>query len=213
MSFFEPVPERQERPARRRQRSWISPPDNELGVTVPIRLLLAKTDTLALAVSNVVAYSTGFGLRLVVKLHHDAKDVDPHRMMMQFRGGPIGGGEDRLRFGIEFSDGRKATNLTPRRPLEEPPPINLWMGGGGGGSSQGWSCAHWVYRLPPEGPITIACAWPHFELPERSVRFDAAPIIEAAMQVEQLWDDDRPYADRTPPTASSGGEQTDLERS
>lgn len=191
----------------------MSSPDNELGVAVPIRLLLAKTDALALAVTDVVAYSTGFALRLVCKLHHDAKDVDPHQMMMQFRGGPMGGGDDRLRFGIEFSDGRKATNLGLRRPPEEPPAINLGMGGGGGGSGRGWSYAHWVYPLPPEGPITIAIAWPHVDLPEKSVQFDATPIIQAAAQVEQLWDDDRPYGNETPPAAISGGEHTVLERS
>jgi hypothetical protein len=44
------------------------------------------------------------------------------------------------------------------------------------------------------------------------VQFDAAPIIEAAAQVEQLWDDDRPYGDETPPAAISGGGHTVLER-
>lgn len=189
----------------------MSPPDNELGVAVPIRLLLAKTDTLALAVTEVVAHSTGFAFRLVSKLHH-AKDIDPHQMMMQFRGGPREGDEDRLRFGVEFSDGRKATNLGPRRPPGEPPPINLGMGGGGGGSGQGWSYAQWVYPLPPEGPITIAIAWPHFDIPEKTVQFDAAPIIEAATHVQQLWADDRPYRSDTPPGPSSGSEMTVIER-
>jgi hypothetical protein len=180
----------------------MSPPDNELGVAVPIRLLLAKPDMLALAVTEVVAYSTGFAFRLVFKLHHDAKDIDPHQMMMQFR--PMGGDEDRLRFGIEFSDGRKATNLGPRRPPEEPPAINLVMGGGGGGSGSGWSYAQWVYPLPPEGPVTLAIAWPHFDIPEKTVEFDASPIIEAATRVERLWEDDRPYRSDTPPARSSG---------
>ncbi len=194
LSFFEPIPPPQERPAPRRQPPWVSPPDNELGVVVPIRLLLAKTDGLALAVTDVVAYSTGFALRVALRFHHDARDLDPRQMMMQLRGGLMGGGDDQLRFGIEFSDGRKATNLGPRRPPgDEPPAINLGMSGGGGGGGRGWSYGYWIYPLPPEGPVTIAFAWPDNGLPEQSHRFDAAPILEAAAQVEQLWDDDRPF--------------------
>jgi hypothetical protein len=172
----------------------MSPPDNELGVAVPIRALLAKTNTLALAVTDIVAYSTGFSLKLALKFHHDTKDFDPHQVMMQFRGGPPGDANDQLRFGVEFSDGRKATNLGPRLPAgDEPPPINLGISGGGGGGNRGWSYGYWVYPIPPEGPITIAFAWPHYDLPEESHQFDAAPILEAAGQVEHLWDDNRTF--------------------
>ncbi len=135
--------------------------------------------------------------------------------MLQFHGGPMGSTEDRLRFGVEFSDGRKATNLGPRRPTDESPPINLGMGGGGGGSGTKWwspTPTGSATRCPPAGPITIAVAWPHFHIPEKSVQFDAAAIIEAATRAEQLWEDDRPYRNEAPSAASSGGEQTVLER-
>jgi hypothetical protein len=195
VSFFEPIPTPtpEPKPEARRHPPWVTPPANELGVAVPFRLILAKTDTLALAVTDVVAYSTGFALSLAFKLHHDAEDINPHQVAMQFRGDTMAGADERLRFGIGFSDGRKATNLGPFRPFGEPPLISLGMCGGGGGNGQGWAYSYFVYPLPPPGPITLAIAWPSFDLPEDSVQFDAAPIIDASAQVEQFWEDNRPF--------------------
>jgi hypothetical protein len=191
VSFFESVPP-PKKPKPARQPPWSSQPDNELGVAVPIRFLLAKTDTMALAMTEIVAYSTGFTLRLASIVHHDAKDIDPHQMMRQFHGRDMDGGQESFRFGIEFSDGRKATNLDPHHHHDEEPSINLGRGGGGGGS-RGYAVSYFVYPVPPEGPITIAFAWPRFGLREKSIQFEAAPIIEAAAQVEQFWEDNRPF--------------------
>jgi hypothetical protein len=68
-----------------------------------------------------------------------------------------------------------------------------------GGGSRGWSSGYWIFPLPPEGPITIAFAWPRWGLQEQSRKLDAAPILEAAAQVEQLWEDNRPYGPEAPP--------------
>ncbi len=77
--------------------------------------------------------------------------------MMRARPGPMGLPEEQLRFGVEFADGRKATNLGwPGRPLDEPPAISLARRGGGGGGGS-WGPGYWVlYPLPPEGQLTLA---------------------------------------------------------
>jgi hypothetical protein len=156
--------------------------------------MLARTDELALALLDIVAYSTGFGLKLVLRFRPDA-DFDPRSMMMQMHGGD----PDELRFGIAFSDGRKATNLGPRRPpSEDPPEISLSRGGGGGGGSRGWEFNFWVYPLPPPGPITLALEWPARGLAESRHELDAGAILEAAAKSEKLWDDNRPIGPGPP---------------
>jgi hypothetical protein len=198
-SFFEPPPPPERRPPHRPP-PWHAPPENELGAAVPIRLLLARTDELALALLDVVAYTTGFSMRLALRFQPGA-EIDPRNVMMQMHGG----GPEQLRFGIAFVDGRKATNLgMPRPPSDEPPEISLTRGGGGGGGGRGWEFGYWAYPLPPPGQITLVVDWPARDLPESRHELDAAPIIEAAATSEKLWDDDRPIG-RGGPSSTTWG--------
>jgi hypothetical protein len=177
-----------------------------------VRLLLAKTEKLAIALIDVVAYTTGFTLRLAIRLHHDADVFDPHELMRQLHGRSGGTGEEGLRFGVEFADGRKATSLDlRRRPSDEPPEISLRSQGGGGGGGRGWQTGFWVHPLPPPGAITVALAWPARGIAEQTYSVDAAPIIEAAANSTVLWEDNRPVRSGEPaPTPQSGSEQTVL---
>ena len=174
----------------------MGPPENELGSGVPVRLVIARTDELALGVVDVSAYSTGFSLRLALRFHPDA-EFDPRGLMMHMRG------EDGLRFGVGFADGRKATSgFGPRPPRRDAPEIHLSMHGGGGGGSSGWSFGYWVYPLPPPGPVVLAAEWPG-RFPETLHELDSTPIIEAAARSEILWEDDRPFG-QTPPHPGAG---------
>jgi hypothetical protein len=199
LSFFEPSPPPPERPPPGRQPPWLSPPENEIGVSVPLRVVLARNDELAVALVDVVAYSTGFALRLALRIHPDATDFDPRQMMTQFHGGPMGSADERLRFGVEFSDGRKATNLGPRRPPgPEAPPISLAPHGGGGGGGRGWQTGYWIFPLPPPGSLTVAIGWPARRIAEETHTLDVQPIIQAATGSLVLWQDTRPIRKRDP---------------
>jgi hypothetical protein len=123
---------------------------------------------------------------------------------MQLHGGWMGGGEEQLRFGVEFADGRKATNLGQRRPPDDTAPsISLHPHGGGGGGGRSWQFGYWVYPLPPAGPLTLGVAWPTRGLPEQIHALDAAPITDAASASIVLWDDDRPIGHGPGPSAGS----------
>ena len=204
LSFFEPIPSPLERREPGRQPPWLSSPENEFGVSVPIRLVLAVTEELALAMVDVVAYSTGFALRLALRVRPGAAGFDPRGLMHL---DPLGSSsEEQFRFGIVFADGRKATNLGPRRsPVDAPPKISL-MQRGGGGDGRGWDFGYWVYPLPPPGSVTVAFVWPRGQLAEQSREFDATPIIVAADASEQLWEDNRPVG----PNSASAGAVTSM---
>ena len=159
---------------------------------MPVRLLLARTDEFALGLADVVAYSTGFSLRLALRLHPKS-ELEPRVLMPQLHGFGPRSGDDQLRFGVEFSDGRKATNLGARRPPhEEEPEISLVPAGGGGGGGKSFNVGYWVYPLPSPGPVTVAAEWPTRKVRETRHELDGDSIIEAGAGSEQLWDDDRP---------------------
>ena len=92
-----------------------------------------------------------------------------------------------LLFGVQFADGRKATNLDERMPfrmLEDPdlqpdgPVLSPSRGGGGGGGR--WRHGFWVWPLPPEGPLAFVCEWPVAGIPETRTEIDSALVRDAA---------------------------------
>src|SRR4051794_11205275 len=118
MEFFEPesLPEQKPRP-RPDGRSfvtgpWMGAPANVLGGVAPLRFVVASTARFALTVTEVCAYANGFTfkLALVVRDDRDYSRSLFHRLHQPLdRDGAVR--PEFLRFGLAFSDGRKATNL------------------------------------------------------------------------------------------------------
>jgi hypothetical protein len=207
VSFFEPPPRPEPRdlPEIPKPKPWWEAPTNELGAGVPVRVVLARTDRVAVALTGATAYTTGVQLRLSVRRRHDpgarpeALD-DPMDFPFghpSMRHGPQVGDlpPDLLRFGVQFSDGGKATTLGGSFPWsasgdaeQEPagPVLNQGGGGGGGGN---WDWDFWLWPVPPPGQVTFAVEWPKegIELSKREV--DAGPFIEASRSSEVLWPD------------------------
>ncbi len=197
MSFFEPPPPPPE-PPEIETRPWWHSPRNELGVSTGLRLLLARTDDVAVAVIDAVAYTTGVELNLVAARRKASAEDDPfelqHRFMHRLRHGADLPPE-LLRFGVVFSDGRKATS-TGAGPWasfaldsgEEPEPEGpLLSPGGGGGSDDRWESEFWLWPLPPHGPLAFVVEWPAEGIELTRQEVDSAPIIEAAARSEVLW--------------------------
>jgi hypothetical protein len=195
-AFFEPPPPPPEPPAREPQPAWLGAPANVLGVGVPANILLARSDQVALSVTHLTAFPAGVSLRLVAQRRGDPEDPrrDPfhlaHMHAFQHRGGELE--PDVLRFGVEFSDGSKATNLGghPWRGGDPVGPLLTQGGGGGGGRS--FETSYWLWPLPPPGPLAFVCEWPALGVPLTRVEIDAGEILDAAGRAETLWEDDGP---------------------
>ena len=56
--FFAPPPLREPEPEYL-QPEWLGPPENELGVPVALRVVLARTEQVAVALIDVGAFTTG----------------------------------------------------------------------------------------------------------------------------------------------------------
>ena len=93
-----------------------------------------------------------------------------------------------LRFGTEFADGRRATNIDSfpgANGRERSDPVLMQRGGGGGGRT--WDLRMWLWPLPPAGALAFVCEWPRYGIELTRVEVDTLPILEAAAAVEQLW--------------------------
>jgi hypothetical protein len=177
MSFFEPPPPPPEPLEEPPQPPWAGPLGNELGVAVPLRYLVVRTEDLAVLLDGFVAFSTGVELALTVKSRSRRESHEFHRL------------RDDVLFGFRFADGRKATNAGHRAWDEDRSDPVLVPRGGHGGDGE-LHMRHWLWPLPPPGPLQAVVAWPARGLPETEVEVDGAAILEAAARVETLWPED-----------------------
>jgi hypothetical protein len=187
--FFEPPPPPPKPPVHRLP-VWAGPPDNELGVPVPLHVELARTDTLVLAVLGLVAFSTGFSFRLAIRRRVEPEEHEHPFMDLHH---PHQTKPEALRFGIQFADGAKATTLgaphwAPHRDAPPTGPVLSPHGGSGGGRS--FEMSMWVWPLPPAGPLAFVCEWAAERIALTRREVDAGSILEAARQSEPLWPPD-----------------------
>jgi hypothetical protein len=172
MSFFAmPV---WEPPSGYRIPAWLRPPEAMIPGIVPVELLLARTDTDAVLATHLRAYPTGLEFILTARPHPDQlqqrrHDPDrPHRLMYRD-----------LWLELRFADGH-----TPSTDQPDPPFLYYH---GAGGSERGWHSRHWLWGLPPPGPLTFVCAWPAGQLPTSAVEIDASLVLEAADRAAPVW--------------------------
>lgn len=96
-----------------------------------------------------------------------------------------------LRIGVEFADGRKATNITGHdRPAGGPVMWPLrgggtWHGGGEGGGR--FHQGYWVSPMPPPGPVALVCEWPAAGISLVRHEIDAQLILDAADRARTLF--------------------------
>jgi hypothetical protein len=188
VSFFEPIPEPEAeldpRHVSYRQPEWDEAPINERPVAVALNLTLARTDDVAVFVSDVSVYSTGlvFEVEMMARertddsrdfmLSHAESDADP-------------------RLGVLLADGRRAVLGDWGGQAEGTPEIAFRSHGGQGGGHH-WAVHVWLWPIPPEGPVTFVFRWLAAGIEETRVAVDAAPLREAAARAEALWPDERP---------------------
>ena len=151
------------------------PPDNEIPVAVPLNLLLARSDDTAVAWTGTAVHSTGTAFTLLATTRRTdlpLNDVFWHNV----------GAPESLLVGVEFADGRWATNHGDA----SEPGIALNSGGGSGGER---TCEQriWLHPVPPAGPLTVVVRAPSLGIEETRTVVDATPLSAAAASVVELW--------------------------
>jgi hypothetical protein len=181
--------------------AWSGPPGNEIPGDIPGSFLLGRSEDAAILVDGMRAYSTGWTLTLSLLQREIAGPktvVDPFGPSIPIDHLPAGMTpqmyNDRMRFGVVFSNGASARSdmmfgVLQRKGAPDGP--ILWPCGGGMGS-HAWSSTLWCWPLPPPGPVRLVVQWPEFDIPERSLEIDGAPILEAVECVVEMWPPEQP---------------------
>ena len=183
MSFFA-MPAWQP-PSGYRIPAWLRPPETMIPGIVPVELLLARTDTDVVLVTHLRAYPTGLEFILTARPHPDqlqqrGHDPDrPHRLLYRD-----------LWLELRFADGQRASTHPRSWPrtfeTQQPDPLFLYSHGSGG-SERGWHSTHWLWGLPPPGPLTFICQWPTGQPQPSAVELDANLVLEAADRAMPVW--------------------------
>ena len=167
--------------------AWLRPPETMIPGIVPVELLLDRTDTHAVLITDLRAYPTGLEFALTVRPRPDLPRPlrrDPDRPHRPFR-------HHDLWLELRFADGHSPSNHPGRWPrtfeTEQPDTPFLYCHGGGGSIERGWRSPHWLWGLPPPGPLAFVCTWPTGQPPAAGVEIDASLVLEAADRAVAVW--------------------------
>ena len=165
--------------------AWLRPPETMVPGVVPIELLLGRTDTDAVLVTHLRACPTGLEFVLTARPHPDQlqqrlRDPDrPHRLI--FRD---------LWLELRFADGQVVSNHPRRWPATSRPSSptrRSCTATAVGGSEDGWHSSHWLWGLPPPGPLAFVCTWPAGQIPASGAEIDAGLVLDAARRARPVW--------------------------
>jgi hypothetical protein len=168
---------------------WLNPPEDVLPGVVPVELVIGRSDHAVVMLSGMRAFPIGLAMTLHVRLRHRIRRFALHEEVFD---GPYRHGQgkewqqQRLKWGFEYSDGRRATNIDWEPEPSEGPVLS---GGGGGGSAQTADRDYWLWPLPPSGPLKIVCQWPQLGIEPTTSLIDGSLLVTAAGRAQPFWSD------------------------
>lgn len=155
--------------------------DNEVPASVAFDSMLAVKDDLAVFVSGLRVFSNGVDFTVEVRARRHAS-----RGRRTLSDALHGNGDTQLLLGVEFSDGRRCSNVGLRLMDAAEDEPTLWPGGGGSGG-RGGRISLFLSPLPPTGELRMICAWPSQGIEDSAVLLPTNQILEAAGRVTELW--------------------------
>jgi hypothetical protein len=197
MSFFDALPDEPPcppTPPRGRMPGWSGPPEDVLPGVVALELALVRTERQVMWIGGAEVYPEGMGFSVLMCGRGAARPG-------------VESGPGTWQFGVQFSDGQKATvhgvgmlsSVLPARGVSttvsgisggrpsEPPDGPVLRACGGGGSRSSWRQQYWLWPLPTPGDVLFACEWPDLEIDFTTATVSANVFLEAAGRARDMW--------------------------
>ncbi|NAZ80506.1 hypothetical protein GTR02_01570 [Kineococcus sp. R8] len=186
---------------------WADLAEDHLPRTVPVDVVIGRSEAVVVFLSGFRVVPTGVSLRLSVRLR-DGQDAEAQQQVVRdvfddawTRTTPAGTATSRLTWWLEFSDGRTASGVDAAlreelhavaartgAPRPEPSrPVLVGGAGAGVGGSLSVDRDFWLWPLPPAGTLRVHCAWPALGVAPSTVDLDADVLREAASHARRLW--------------------------
>ena len=197
--FFGPPPP-PEPQAPREPPAWAGPPRGVLGRRLPDQILLARSESVAVAIDRITAFPNGFEVVLAGVPNPELLSSGGRPLFDLLRTDPIPPPNvqteevppEVFRFGMQFADGSKATSLDRRPTRESEPDGPVLLGTSRGWSVERWSAHYWCWPLPPPGSMRFVCEWPAAGIELTAVEFDGRRLRDAGAELRPLWGADGP---------------------
>jgi hypothetical protein len=187
------------------QQGWLAPPPSVLGQVVAGQLLLARSDRAAVVLTSLLAYPSGFEFHISAIVREPAATrtemvqgrveafaagaaVPRPRTFIETVGGP--------EITLTFADGTTLSSSRPGLPRDQDGAASPARDASGGPAlvpvasttdNRRHDARFWVWSLPPEGPVTVECAWPAQEITYGGVEISGGLIRQAAAGAVELW--------------------------
>jgi hypothetical protein len=168
-------------------------PENEVPVSVAFDAVLVSTEDLAVYVSGLRVF--GNGVDFALELRARRREADRHGELHEVLHGRR---RSQLLVGVEFSDGRRCSNVGLRLLEAHGDEPTLWPGGGGGGGRTA-DLSLFLSPLPPPGELRLVTAWPGQGIPDTVTLLPTEEILDAADRVTELWPWEPEVHEATPP--------------
>lgn len=206
MNFaFSPISagEPPEEPVEFPRQPWTGPAKDVLGISVPSGMVLARTESVAIALTHVTAYPDGCSFALRVAGRRASMEEDAwwdladaafgHHRRHRHRDGGLP--DAQRRYAVRFADGTTATTVTSFSsrcgPEADPTPPVLTEHGGGGCSGDQFTFEveeqFWLWPLPQAEVFELIVEWPVAGIAVTIVELDGAPITAAADRAVPYW--------------------------
>jgi hypothetical protein len=164
---------------------------------------LGRSEQAAVYIAYIDAYPDGFELEITATTrvaYHDLRREGERAPDVFGRHWPMAG-ESResipsqlLRVGVQFADGRTATNISGHdRPVTGPVVCPLRGGGRGREGESRFHQGYWISPLPPSGPVALVCEWPAVVIPVSRQEVDAQLILHGADRARAMFSDNREW--------------------
>jgi len=173
------------------QPEWWGPLPGWIGGVVPFNLLLGKSEAGAVLAENLTVYPNGIAFDLHALLRPGGEPQQEEEVLPT----------DRVRYGIEFEDGRRAERAAPvggpgdftimafqeGRQVAPDPSANVVLNAGSSGSGPEylWE-SRFIWPLPSD-PLTFFCEWEDAGIAEQRVSIHADALQDALERAHPGW--------------------------